>query len=278
MLQQTIKNPVSFSGIGIHSGQNAEIILKPAAEDSGINFYRTDLPDSPPIPGLISQVSCNARSTVLGEEPNQVKTVEHLMAAAWAGGIDNLKVEIQGPELPIFDGSAAQYVQFLRKAGITEQSKPRRILQLKAPVWFSHNDSLMIALPHDKLEILCTINFPHPLVKSQYFDYQLETDSFTHEIAGCRTFGFIEEVQALLDKKLALGGSLENAIVIFPDHYSSPLHFPNELVRHKILDIIGDVYLLGHPLMAKIIAIKPSHFVNHAFIKEIVKSKEAARC
>jgi len=277
MFQKTIKRQITFSGIGIHSGLNSEVALMPAPENTGIVFLRTDIPSPVPLPAVISQVSSNTRSTTIGTEPNQVKTIEHLLAAARAFEIDNLNVQINGPELPIFDGSAAQYVNLFEQAGIAEQTGKRKIIELEHPVWFSHKDSIMIALPHNQLEVVCCIDFPHPLVKAQFFSYSLEKISFGWEIARCRTFGFIEEVQALLDKQLALGGSLDNAIIVYPDHYSSPLHFPNELVRHKILDIIGDLYLLGAPLKAKIIAIKPSHSLNHALVKEIVNSKEAKK-
>lgn len=270
MYQKTIENSFELSGIGLHTGKNSTIKVFPAKENSGIVFYRTDLPNKPSIPANYSKVTSTLRSTTLGENSIQIATVEHFLAALYGLGIDNLKIELNGEELPALDGSALIFTQALQNAGIVMQNILKKEYLIKEPLIIHEDDAYLIVLPDNKLKITYIIQFPHSLVGTQWFSFKLNKQTFINDIAPSRTFGFLEEIQTLFEKKLALGGNLENAILIKPDGYSSPLRFSNELVRHKCLDLLGDLALTGLILKAHIIVIKGNHTLNIKFIHNLL--------
>jgi UDP-3-O-acyl N-acetylglucosamine deacetylase len=256
----------SFRGTGLHTGAASVVTLHPGTPGAGIIFR---LPDGSEIPAHANYVVDTARCTVLGKGTARVSTVEHLLSACIGLGISDLTVAVEGPEIPIGDGSAACWIETLRAAGLAPLPQvPIRAL-LTAPVIVTGKDGAFVAAyPSDRLRVTVAIHFSHPLVGTQIARYvpdetEAPTD-YAHEIADARTFGFIEEVEALLAAGLARGGTLDNAVVIYPDHFSMPLRFDNELARHKLLDVLGDLALWGSALLpnADIIAVKPSHRLN----------------
>ncbi|MCL5773038.1 MAG: UDP-3-O-acyl-N-acetylglucosamine deacetylase [Firmicutes bacterium] len=275
MRQRTIAKNIEIQGKGLHTGKGSSLLLKPSPENSGVVFLRTDQPGSVPIPARIDWLDKAERCTAIGKFPNVVMTVEHLMAALYGIGISNVCVEIKGDEVPALDGSAAPFVKFLEDAGIIEQDEPEAELFVDKPVWCGRKDSLIFAVPARELRITYVAKFNHPLVGTQMLELAITPESFKKEIAPSRTFGFWEEVQGLWNRNLALGGDLENAILIMENSYSTPLRFEDEVVRHKMLDMVGDIALLGSPLRAHIIAVKGSHSLNMEFLK-ILQSKEGA--
>ncbi len=270
--QNTIQHVVSFSGRGLFSGKETAVTLHPAPEGHGIVFQRTDLPGKSTVPAHIDYVVEATRSTVLGKEFPLVQTVEHFLAAVHAFQIDNLLVEVSGPEIPIFDGSSLPFVLKLEEAGIQPQSADRQVLTLSAPLSISKGPIHMVALPSEECRISYTLDYPHsPYLRSQYYSYTLSADSFKTEIAPCRTFALYEEIAPLIKKGFFEGGGLANGVVIQGDKVLNPegVRFPNEMVRHKILDVIGDLFLSGGFFKAHIIAICSGHAANHALAKEM---------
>jgi UDP-3-O-[3-hydroxymyristoyl] N-acetylglucosamine deacetylase len=268
-----LKKEVVFSGRGLFSGRDAVVRVCPAPIGSGIVFKRTDLPHSSPIPAKIENVQDGLRCTVIGKDGASVQTVEHLMAALRGLEIDNVSVEIAGPEVPIFDGSSLPFVQMFQEAGIVQQQEKKAISQLTTPVFWSKGDLHLIAVPSEEYRISYTLHYPNsPYLRSQYFSIVLTPDSFAKEIAPCRTFSLYEEIAPLLEKGLLKGGGLENGVVIKDNQVMNPegVRFPDEMVRHKILDLVGDLALVGFPFLAHIIAIRCGHSANHAFAKQLV--------
>jgi UDP-3-O-[3-hydroxymyristoyl] N-acetylglucosamine deacetylase len=259
--QCTIKEEKILAGIGLHSGNNVTMRLKPAPEDTGIIFVRVDLPGQPSIPARAAYVSDTRRATTLGWDAAKIHTAEHLMAALSAQGVDNLYIEMDSAEPPVADGSAHPFMQLLEEAGVIEQHGVRSVIKVTEPVWVRHGDRYLVALPYDGFRISCLFINPHPLIGTQYGDYEITREVFCKEIAPARTIGFMHEVEALKAQGLALGGSPDNAIVFDHDTVLTPLRFEDEVVRHKILDIVGDLALLG-PVEAHIIAAKSSHALN----------------
>ncbi len=276
MKQRTISKEVGYSGIGLHTGKKVKITFKPAPVDSGVRFVRVDLEGNPQIAAEISKVIKASRETSIGEGEVKIQSVEHVLAALTGLDIDNLIIETNGDELPAADGSALPFVQVLKQAGIVDQEKERECLELKEPVSYVKGDVYLVALPNEGLKISYTIDFDHPVLKTQFASFIIDEKTFTKEIAPARTFGFESEVKQLREKGLIKGGGLENAVVIGEKGIlnQEPLRFPDEFVRHKILDLLGDLYLVGVPLRAHIIALKSGHGANVELVKKIHGPKE----
>jgi len=274
--QTTISKEASVEGIGLHSGKKSKVIFKSAPADYGIKFIRTDLPGKPEIAALYSNALTDmaVRGSVIGSGNVYVSTIEHIMSSCSALGIDNLRVEIDNEETPILDGSAKNFAQTLLKAGLKELDSPKQYYTIAEPVHFTAGKTKISAYPSDKFEVECTIGFDHPYLKHQQISIpEINAQCFIEQIASAKTFCFDYEIEALQRNGLALGGSMDNAIVVSLNgiHNKEPLRFADEFVRHKVLDLIGDLYLAGKPIKAKIVADKPGHLNNINFVKEFVK-------
>jgi len=268
--QRTLKQEASYSGIGVHTGEKVSMRFLPAEENFGIVFKRIDLPGEPIVPAAIEYVVDTSRSTTLGIGKVLVHTVEHVLAAVHALGIDNLVIELSNIEPPIGNGSSDVFVEMIENAGILEQDAEKPIIEIKKPICWFDDDIQMVALPNDDFRISYTLSYPNnPYLKAQFHSVTLTEESFKREIAPCRTFSLYEEVSYLMDKGLIKGGSLDNAVVIKGDTVLSKngLFFPDEMCRHKILDVIGDLSLIGFRLKAHIMAIKGGHGSNFALGK-----------
>lgn len=270
--QKTIAGSVSFSGLGLFTGQKVEIAFKPAAENTGICFQRVDLKHRPILAAKVQNVCGTPRCTVLGRDSVIVQTVEHVLAALKAYEIDNLLIEINGPEVPIGDGSANPFVQLIESAGISYQKAVKKFYHLSSPVFWSQGDVHLVALPSDEFRISYTLNYPNSeILKAQFYTVSISEENFKSEIAPSRTFSLYEETVPFIEKGLLKGGSLENAVIIKGGAILNPegLRFEEEMARHKILDLVGDLSLVGFSFFAHIIAIRSGHFSNTAFAKEI---------
>ncbi|PIU83861.1 MAG: 3-hydroxyacyl-[acyl-carrier-protein] dehydratase FabZ [Elusimicrobia bacterium CG06_land_8_20_14_3_00_38_11] len=272
--QKTISKEVSYSGTGLHTGNNVSIKLKPATENMGIIFVRCDLPDNPKIKADISNVLTTVRGTTVGlDEKTSVHTVEHLLAALFAFGIDNLIIEMNSNEPPIADGSALPFVELIKKAGIIELQNEKKCFNLSETVVYKNDDVLITASPSNRFHISCTIIYNHPLLKNQFLSLDITPEIFEKEIAPARTFCFDYEIEALKNKGLAKGGSLENAVVIGAKKILTKLRFEDEFVRHKILDLIGDISLLESSLKMDVTAVKCGHKNNVEFAKKLISTQ-----
>src|ERR1700681_6300 len=272
-LQHTIGKAAGFSGTSLHTGEKVTLKLQPAPVDHGIKFRRKDLQDEPTIDAKIDNLKTVERSTTIGEGSVRVHTVEHVLSALSAMDVDNAIVEMNANEPPIGDGSAQPYVDLIKKAGVTAQDAPRKFLDVRETMHIeSKTGSLLVLLPDDKFRISCTQAGPNNRF-TQYLSMEITPAVFEREIAPARTFVFYEDVQSLMDKNLIRGGSLENAIVVRGDSVMSkePLRFPDEFVRHKILDIIGDLALIGQRIRGHIIAVKPGHAVNAELARALAR-------
>lgn len=274
--QRTLSRAVSYVGVGLHSGKEARIRLLPAEPGRGIVFRRVDLDGQPEIPARVENIVDTKRNTSLGVGNAKVMTVEHLLASLAGVGVDNAIVEVDNEEIPVGDGSSRLFCGLLHEAGIVEQSEPRRYRELTAPVYVSDHGRYMVALPADEYRISFTFVTDHPVVGTQYAEYAITPQIFEREIAPARTIGFAEQIEAMRRDGLAIGGNLDLAVVVGQDGYLNPRRYPDEIVRHKILDIIGDLSLVG-PLRAHIIAIKSGHQVDAMLAKELVKSLNVAQ-
>ncbi len=277
--QRTLTRPVSCSGVGLHSGNPVHMTIKPAPENHGIKFKRTDLPDSPCITALFQMVVDTSLATVIGSNGAIVSTIEHLMAGFAGTSIDNALVELDAYEIPVMDGSAGPFTQLMLEAGICEQSAPRYAFIVKRPIEIEKDGKFVGVYPSSTFKITCTIDFAHPVIQKQKFSIDLSTQSFSREISHARTFGFVQELELMKLHGLARGGSLENAVVLDSDRVINPegLRFPDEFVRHKILDCIGDFSLLGMPFLGHVIVKKSGHAFNHAFLSEFFSNKQSWR-
>lgn len=273
--QTTISKDVIVEGIGLHTGNKSKIVFKPAPANSGIHFVRVDLPGKPDLPANWQNLSDEVaiRGTIIEKDGVKMYTVEHILAVCSALKIDNLIVEIDNNEPPISDGSAKLLTQQILSAGIKELDAQREYYILKEPVSFTDGKTTITAYPSDKFEIDCTIGFEHPFLANQQGSFIITEETFINDIAPSRTFCFDFEIEALQANGLAKGGSLENAVVIGPAgiYNKEPLRYQDEFVRHKTLDLIGDLYLLGKQIRAKIVAVKPGHKNNGLFVKEFIK-------
>jgi UDP-3-O-[3-hydroxymyristoyl] N-acetylglucosamine deacetylase len=270
MHQTTIAKAISYTGIGLHSGQDVTIIIKPASPDYGIVFVRTDLPGAPQVAAVADNVTNAMRATTLECGLAKVFTVEHLLAALYALEVDNCVVEINAPEPPVADGSSLPFVKLIQETGLVKQDALRKVVDVTQEQTIRNNDKFMTILPYDGFRITFTSVNSHPMLGVQFGDYEITADIFIAEIAPARTIGFMHEVELLQSQGLALGGSLENAVVYDDVKALTPLRFEDELVRHKILDIIGDLALAGR-IRGHVIAVKSSHALNTALAKKIVE-------
>lgn len=270
MQQQTLTASIQIDGIGLHSGKPVSLRLTPASPDSGICFVRVDLPGRPQIAARAELVTSVMRATTLSNGEVTVYTIEHLLSALHMLGVDNCLVEMNAPEPPVLDGSAKEFAELILKAGRVKQPAERREVRLREAVTVRDADRFITILPYDGLRVSFTSVNPHPLLGVQYIDVELTEDVFLHEIAPARTIGFLNEVEALKAKGLGLGGTLENVVVYSDDAVLTPLRYPDELVRHKVLDILGDLFLAG-PVRGHIIAVKSSHALNTALARLIAE-------
>jgi UDP-3-O-[3-hydroxymyristoyl] N-acetylglucosamine deacetylase / 3-hydroxyacyl-[acyl-carrier-protein] dehydratase len=271
--QQTLAKSASLKGTSLHTGEEVSVTLKPAPIDHGIKFKRTDLSDEPTVEARIENIRLVERATTLAEGNVKVHTVEHLLSALHGMGVDNAIVEMNGNELPIADGSSRAYVELIKKCGLEEQSAYAKVFEIRDTLHIeTKSGSILILLPDEKFRISCTQVGPEGRF-TQYYSTEITPEIYEKEIAHARTFVFFEDVKPLLDKGLIRGGSLETAIVIRGDSLMSkePLRYPDEFVRHKILDIIGDLFLAGCRLRGHIIAVKPGHAANSELTKAISK-------
>ncbi len=272
MKQRTISEAVSYNGVGLHTGSLTTVTFKPAPADTGIVFYRTDLDASPAIPALVDNVVDVSRGTTIGIGDVKIHTIEHAMSCLAGLGIDNLIVEVDADEIPVGDGSALPVMNTLLKAGIVELESEKQYIRVDHPVYYRKDDVTLSILPSDNLRVTMTIAYDHPTVGTQYASFTITEDSFKKELAPARTFCFLREVKMLQEAGLIRGGSLESAVVISDEGIlNDTLRFPDEFVRHKILDLLGDTYLLGHPLKGHIIGAKCGHEKNVNFSKQIQK-------
>lgn len=276
MNQTTISKSVKISGVGLHTGVDVNLKLRPAPENTGYIFVRTDL-DNFEIPASVEYVSHCSYATTLMRRGVVLSTCEHLLSALRGSGIDNCFVELDNIEIPILDGSSEDWIGLIEKAGRRELNAPRRTLKVLKRVDFEEDGRRMSIEPSDRFEIECVIDFNHPFINRQSFHFVMDNGSFGKQIASARTFGFTHEIEMLRKANLALGGSLDNAIVLTPDGMlnETPLRFDDEFVRHKILDIIGDVALLGMPVAGKITAEKSGHAVHAALMSKLLKTDNA---
>jgi UDP-3-O-[3-hydroxymyristoyl] N-acetylglucosamine deacetylase len=271
--QRTLRRQISCAGIGLHSGNKVTLTLKPAAADSGISFRRTDLGTD--IPAHISAVRGLQYATVLGCNGATVETVEHLLAALMSHGIDNVVVELTHNEVPIMDGSAAPFLYLVQEAGVKRLASPRRYLKMLRPVQIANGDKRIAVYPSDHFKVSYTISFDHPILRHQSRTERITEQTFSEQIAPARTFGFLKEVEWLRQNGLALGGSLENAIVIGDTGVLNPLRFEDEFVRHKILDAVGDLALLGYPLIGHVVAHRAGHALHTALVAKVLEERDA---
>ena len=269
--QQTIAGEVTLSGTGVHSGKETNLTIRPAEENHGIKFRRLDLPGTSDIPALFKLVVDTSLATVIGGNGAIVSTIEHLMASFAGLGIDNALVEVDDYEMPIMDGSAAPFVYLLRSAGIREQKASRRCLKVVKPFSVSEKGKSVSVTPHEGLFVDYTIDFPHPLIGRQRLALEITAETFAAELAKARTFGFLREVELLRKNGLALGGSLENAVVLDEYEVVNPegLRFEDEFVRHKMLDFIGDMALAPYPVQGRFTVLCSGHAMNNAFLRAL---------
>src|SRR5918995_1016021 len=275
--QQTLRRPISCTGIGLHSGNKVTLSLKPAAADFGIRFRRTDL-GGIEIPATVQHLAGINYATGLSRDTGSVDTVEHLLSALCSLGVDNAIIELNHPEVPIMDGSAAPWVYLINEAGLKRLATPRRYLKVLRPMALSRGDKRIAIYPSDHFKVTYSIAFDHPLLRHQSRTMRITSDAFVEDIAPARTFGFLKEVEMLRQQGLALGGSLENAIVIGDTGVlNNALRFDDEFVRHKILDVIGDLALLGHPVIGHVVAHRGGHALHTAFAAQMLEERDAWR-
>jgi UDP-3-O-[3-hydroxymyristoyl] N-acetylglucosamine deacetylase / 3-hydroxyacyl-[acyl-carrier-protein] dehydratase len=276
--QQTVGKTAGFSGTALHTGEKVSLKVHPAPVDHGIKFKRKDLQDEPTIDAKIDNLKMVERATTIGEGSVRVHTVEHVLAALWAMGVDNAIVEMDANEPPISDGSAKAYVDLLKKTGLAAQDEPRKFFDVREPIHVeSKTGALLVLLPDEKFRISCTQAGPNNRF-TQYLSTEITPPVFEREIAPARTFVYYEDVQPLMEKNLIKGGSLENAIVVRGEAVLSkePLRFADEFVRHKILDIIGDLALVGRRIRGHVVALKPGHAAN-ADLARVVTREQTRR-
>ncbi len=276
-LQKTLSQAVHVSGTGVHSGKQTHLNIKPAPENHGIKFRRIDLPGTQDIQALYKLVVDTSLATVLGTNGAIVSTIEHLMAAFAGLGIDNALVEVDDYEIPIMDGSAGIFTRLFKSAGMKEQTAPKHFLIVKKPIQVMDNDKSVIVHPEPCFKITCRIDFDHPLIGRQEITFDRDKDDFEQDISRARTFGFIRDIELLKKFSLGKGGSLDNAIIIDKDKLLNKegLRYPDEFVRHKLLDSLGDFSLLGMPIQGHIITQKSGHTLNHLFIEKFLDNKDA---
>lgn len=267
--QKTIAREIMYSGIGLHSGAEVKMKLSPAPVDTGIVFIRTDLPNKPQIKAIASNVTSTLRATTIGDGEIKVFTIEHLMSALFASDIDNCYIELDNEEPPVADGASEVFVKLLSEAGSVEQDKMRQEIVIKKVYRIDDKERFVMVVPYDGFRVSFTSLNPHPLIGTQYHDFTFDIDAYKKEIAPARTIAYEKEVEALHKMGLGLGGNLENVIVYNDEGWMNKLRYADELVRHKILDIIGDLRLAG-VMKAHVIAVKSGHELNTKLAKQIL--------
>ena len=278
VLQRTIKNEVSTVGVGLHTGEKVRLTLTPAPEEHGVVFQRVDISGQPKIKVNPLAVTETKLCSTLGSKDFSIATVEHLMSALSATGVDNILVQLNGSEIPIMDGSAISFIHLIKSAIISEQMSAKEFVVIKENIELLDGDKFARFEPFRGFVVDFTIDFPHPAFKSDDSQVSIDffKDSYINEISRARTFGFMQEVEYLRSNGLARGGSLENAIVL--DEYKilndDGLRYKDEFVRHKILDAIGDLYILGKPIIGKFTAHKSGHDLNNRLLRELIKNKD----
>ncbi len=277
--QRTIRERVTVEGIGIHTGEKAVLHFCPAPADFGIHFVRTDLPGRPSIPLDIRRVQATFMATTLGGDQFYVSTVEHCLSSLAALRVDNLIIELDGPEIPIVDGSAKPFLDAFIKVGVVELEQPRKYFYITQPIHVGDENKYAYVVPYNGLRVTCVIDFPHPAIGRQEVDFDINEHVFKKEIAAARTFGFMKDVEALKAKGLIKGGSLDNAVVLDDEKILNPggLRFKDEFVRHKVLDTLGDLVTLGAPLMGHVVLYKSGHDMMNKFIQKVLESKESTK-
>ncbi|MDD5560056.1 MAG: UDP-3-O-acyl-N-acetylglucosamine deacetylase [Candidatus Methylomirabilis sp.] len=268
--QRTLQTIATCKGIGIHSGQSVTMSLRPAPANSGVVFKRIDLPSAPTIEAKPAHIVDVHHATTIGKDGMKVRTIEHLMAAFAGTGLDNVLVELDGEEVPAMDGSAAPFVELIRKVGLKRQMVARTYLKIKERLVVETERSSIQIVPSKRLQVIYTMRFDHPLLGEQSAAFDITREMFAREIASCRTYGFLKDIEELRRRNLGLGGSFDNAIVIGEGGVvNGDLRFRDELVRHKVLDLLGDLYLLGRPILGTVIAHGAGHFLHTRLVREI---------
>ncbi len=278
-LQKTIRKKVVVQGIGIHSGDPCNLTFRPAPSDTGVYFIRTDLPGKPSLKVAAKNVLATAHQTTIGGADFSVATIEHCVSALSALRIDNLFIELDGPEIPICDGSAGAFLSALLEVGLVEQDQPRKYCSITEPIYYSDGEKHAYVVPYHGLRLSVTIDFPHALIGKQKIDIDINEESFGRDVAKARTFGFLKDVEALKSRGLARGGSLENCIVLDHHEVVNPegLRWQDEFVRHKALDALGDLVTLEMPLMGHVVLYKAGHDVMNKLVRKIIESPQSYR-
>ena len=280
--QRTIRKPVRIEGIGLHTGKTVRVDFKPAPPDSGINFLRTDLAGSSPVHAAVPSIldaGRRQRRTSVGNGVVEVHTIEHLMAGCFGCGIDNLLVEINGEEVPGMDGSAHPFLELFRRVGIQEQPAPRRSISVREPVWVEEGSSALAIFPADTFRVSYTLSYPVPTLTAQFFTAEMTPAAFEKEIASARTFCLAREVEALRKSGLGKGSTYENTVVVESTGrvVNNHLRYPDEFVRHKVLDLIGDLYLLGRPIQGHVLAVRSGHTLNIRLVQRLRQLLERSK-
>ncbi len=269
--QTTIAAPVNYTGVGLHSGKDVTMKLQPAEADTGIVFTRVDLPGQPQVEAKAENVTSTLRATTIEDNGIKMFTIEHVMSALHGAGIDNVEICINAEEPPVADGSSREFFQLLQKAGIRQLDRERQEIVIDQLYRVDDGDKFVLALPYDGFRVSFTSINPHPLIGIQYGDYEITEENYLKEIAPARTIAYEKEVEALHKMGLGLGGTLENVIVYNDDGWMNPLIYPDELVRHKILDLVGDLRLAGI-VKGHFVAVKSGHALNTTMSK-LLKAK-----
>lgn len=274
--QKTLSKTARIQGVGLHTGRPVELLLCPASVNTGLQLVRSDLPGKPSLPVSSKHIVATQRATSLGNEEFSISTVEHCLSVLAAFHIDNLLIQLNGPELPIGDGSGNIFLEALLKTKIVTQDQPRQYLSIQKPVYYGTQEKHAYVLPYQGLRIHCTIQFNHPQIGLQSLDLDIHPQSFQKELVSARTFGFLKDIEKLRTQGLTLGGSLENAIVLNEKKVLNPegLRFKDEFVRHKILDAIGDLRVLETPLLGHLVLYKAGHNTLYELIRKILSSPD----
>jgi len=276
--QRTIAKESGLKGVGLHTANKVNITFKPADVNSGINFVRIDLPGRPVIKASVDYLlspSDSPRRTSIGRDKVEIQTIEHLMAALAGAGIDNIYIEIDNDEVPGLDGSSLNFLEVLKDAGIIEQEKERRYYSLKEPIFVEEDGSSIVALPAGELKISYTLNYNHPILRTDFMEINMNAEVFKSEIASARTFCLENEAVELQNQGLGRGANYDNTLVVGKNGViKNKLRYPDEFIRHKMLDLIGDLYLIGCPIKARIIALRSGHSLNLKLAKKINQQKE----
>ncbi|MDF1524710.1 MAG: UDP-3-O-acyl-N-acetylglucosamine deacetylase [bacterium] len=272
MRQKTVGGTIEFAGVALHTGKETSVRILPGDPDTGYRFRRTDIPGHPEVEASVHNIRDTLLATSLGFNGATIKTVEHLLSAMAGCGIDNATIEVSGDEIPIMDGSAAPFVRGIENAGLVDQEVPKKMLRILKKIETSENGASASLVPSETFQVSFTIDFMHPVVGNQKLEFDYTAASFRSDIAFARTFGFLEDVQMMVDQGLALGGSLENAVVVGEDKVLNPggLRSPDEFVRHKVLDTIGDLSLLGIPIIGAYSGYKAGHRINRLLMQEVL--------